>query len=597
MQSIIWGAVGSQRPYGRSIDHRQPPLTAEPIGPGPFEAHRSSPDRGDLRTNPARHNRTVGAVERRRLRLGRSTQEHPQAPGNPPSAVGTGAGGRRSGPIDPRLLRYTRGTRRYLVATVLLGGITAGLVVAQAWLIANVVARVVAGVVAGHEGRAQVGTLVVVLLMVILCRATVGWLGERMADRASASAKSDLRRALVERIARLGPSDIERERSGRLVVLATSGIDALDSYFARYLPQLFLAVMVPVTVIVVVLASDWISAVIIAVTVPLIPLFMALVGASTKARMQRQARLLERLAGHFLDLVSGLPTLKVFGRAKAQVAAVRDITDRYRTATMATLKVAFLSSLILELLATFSVALVAVAVGLRLLDGHLTFAPALFVLILAPEAYLPLRALGTNYHASAEGMKAAEDVFEVLERPLPTPGTRRDVPDPSRSVLRVDELDVCYPGRALPALRGVSLAVKPGEVVAIAGPSGCGKSTLLSVLLGLTPIDRGSVRVGEVDLADLDPDAWRAQLAWVPQHPHLFARSIAANIRLGRPDATNDQVQAAITDAGLVGVVARLPRGIETPLGHEGAGLSAGERQRVALARAFVPRRAPASPR
>ncbi len=330
--------------------------------------------------------------------------------------------------------------------TVVLGGVTAGLVLAQAWLIANTISDVVVH----HQGMAHVRTLVVLLAIVILARSVVAWLGERAAQRASATAKSDLRTALVERIVQLGPAGIDRERSGRLVVLSTSGIDALDSYFSRYLPQLFLAVIVPVTVIVVMLGADWISAVIIAVTVPLIPLFMALVGASTKVRMRRQARLLQRLAGHFLDVVAGLPTLKVFGRAKAQVAAVRDITNRYRTATMDTLKVAFLSSLILELLATFSVALVAVAVGLRLLGGHVNFATALFVLILAPEAYLPLRLLGTNYHASAEGMKAAEDVFDVLERPVPARGRRYDVPDPSTSPVRIDRLEVCYPDRALP---------------------------------------------------------------------------------------------------------------------------------------------------
>ncbi len=486
--------------------------------------------------------------------------------------------------MDPRLLHYARRTRRYLVLTIVLGGVTAALVLAQAWLIANTISDVVVH----HQRMAHVRTLVVLLAIVILGRALVAWLGERAAQRASATAKSDLRTALVERIVQLGPAGIDREHSGRLVVLSTSGIDALDSYFSRYLPQLFLAVIVPITVIVVMVGADWISSLIIAVTVPLIPLFMGLVGASTKVRMRRQARLLQRLAGHFLDVVAGLPTLKVFGRAKAQVAAVRDITNRYRTATMATLKVAFLSSLILELLATFSVALVAVAVGLRLLGGHVSFATALFVLILAPEAYLPLRLLGTNYHASAEGMKAAEDVFEVLDRPVPIRGGRRDVPDPSTSSLQVHQLEVRYPDRTLPALRDLSLSVEPGAVVAIAGPSGCGKSTLLGVLLGLVAASRGSVSVGGVDLADLDPDVWRSRVAWVPQRPHLFARSIADNVRLGRPDATDHEVRAAVADAGLDDVVAGLPDGLATVLGTEGAGLSAGERQRVALARAFL---------
>ncbi len=489
-----------------------------------------------------------------------------------------------SGPVDPRLLHYARGTRPYMVLTVVLGGVTAGLVLAQAWLIANTISDVVVH----YQGLAHVRTLMVLLGFVILARSLLAWLGERAAHRASASAKSDLRTALVEKIAQLGPAGIDRERSGGLVVLATSGIDALDSYFARYLPQLFLAVIVPVTVIIVVSGADWISAVIIAVTVPLIPIFLALVGASTKVRMRRQARLLQRLAGHFLDVVAGLPTLKVFGRAKAQVAAVRDITNRYRTATMATLKVAFLSALILELLATFSVALVAVAVGLRLLGGHVSFATALFVLILAPEAYLPLRLLGTNYHASAEGMKAAEDVFEVLERPEPRHGHRTDVRDPSASLLCIERLEVTYPGRTLPALHDVSFSVEPGEAVAIAGPSGCGKSSLMSVLLGLVPASRGRVTVDGIDLADFDPDAWRARVAWVPQRPHLFARSIAENVRLGRPDASDHDVRSAISDAGLDDVVARLPAGLATRLGTDGAGLSAGERQRVALARAFL---------
>jgi ATP-binding cassette, subfamily C, bacterial CydCD len=500
------------------------------------------------------------------------------------AARSAGRPGGLSRVVDPRLLRYTHRTRRFLFFTVGLGGVTAGLVLAQAWLIANTISDVLVR----HDGLTAVRMLVVLLAVVIVGRAVVAWLGELAANRASASAKSELRNALVDRIARLGPAGLDREQSGRLVMVATTGIDALDSYFARYVPQLFLAVIVPVTVVVVVSGADWISAMIIAVTIPLIPLFLSLVGASTKVRMARQARLLHRLAGHFLEVVAGLPTLKVFGRAKAQVEAVRAVTDQYRKATMATLKVAFLSSLILELLATVSVALVAVAVGLRLLGGHLSLATALFVLVLAPEAYLPLRLLGTNYHASAEGMQAIGDVVAVLERPVPAAGSRRDVPDPSTSALRVENLEVCYPGRMLPALSGLTLEIDPGEILAVAGPSGCGKSTLLSVLLGLAPPWTGSVRIGGVGLTELDPDAWRTQVAWVPQRTHLFARSIADNVRLGRPDATDEAVRTAITDAGLDEVVARLPDGAGTVLGSDGSGLSAGERQRVALARAFV---------
>jgi len=486
--------------------------------------------------------------------------------------------------LDRRLLAYARATRTFLFVSIGLGVLSALLIVAQAWLLANVVARAFLG------GRSleQLQTPLIALLLVVLARATVAWVAELAASRSSARAKSQLRAALLRRTAALGLEHSREQSTGALAVLATRGIDALDGYFSLYLPQLFLAVIVPIFVILVVLWNDWISAAIIACTIPLIPLFMALVGAATRERMDSQFRTLERLAGHFLDVVAGLPTLKVFGRAKAQAAAIREITERYRLAAIATLRITFLSSLILELVAMLSVALVAVAIGLRLMNGALDLRTALFALVLAPEAYLPLRQLGANYHASAEGMAAAEQVFAVLEAPEAPRGTRMSFPDPALAGLTVEGLRVSYPGRSEPALDGVSLTVGEGEVLALVGPSGCGKSTLLGVLLGLVTPELGSVCVGDVDLAEIDLDAWRARLAWVPQRPHLFKASIAQNVRLGRSGASTEEVWAAISAAGLTDAVRNLPEGLDTVLGDRGAGLSAGERQRVALARAFL---------
>jgi thiol reductant ABC exporter CydD subunit len=486
--------------------------------------------------------------------------------------------------LDQRLLRYAHATRAFLLVSVALGTLSALLILAQAWLLADVISRAFIG----GRSLAQLHGPLGALLLVVLARAAVAWAAELSASRSSARAKSQLRTALLERVPELGLDSARSQRTGELAVLATRGIDVLDGYFSLYLPQLLLAVIVPLLVIVAVLWDDWISAAIIVLTIPLIPIFMALVGAATQERMDSQMRTLEQLAGHFLDIVAGLPTLKVFGRAKAQTLAIREITERYRTSALATLRVTFLSSLILELVATVAVALVAVAIGLRLMNGELDLRSALFALVLAPEAFLPLRQLGANYHASAEGMAAATRVFAVLEAAPAPSGTSREIPDPALSALSIEGLTVSYEGREEPALEDLSIRVEAGETVALVGPSGCGKSTLLSVLLGLRTPDRGSVRVGAVELGDLELAAWRSQLAWVPQRPHLFSTTIAENVRIGRADATRAEIAAAIAQAGLSELVQGLPDGLETILGERGAGLSAGERQRLALARAFV---------
>ncbi|MER6351159.1 thiol reductant ABC exporter subunit CydD [Streptomyces sp. NPDC001634] len=483
-------------------------------------------------------------------------------------------------PIDPRLLRYARATRLFLVAVIGLGAVGAALVIAQAMLIAEVVV----GAFQHHYSVAELRTPLLLLVAVAVGRALVSWLTELAAHRASAAVKSELRGRLLERAGALGPGWLSGQRTGSLVALATRGVDALDDYFSRYLPQLGLAVVVPVAVLARIVTEDWVSAAIIVGTLPLIPLFMILIGWATRSQMDRQWRLLSRLSGHFLDVVAGLPTLKVFGRAKAQAESIKRITGEYRQATMRTLRIAFLSSFALELLATISVALVAVTIGMRLVHGDMDLYIGLVILVLAPEAYLPLRQVGAQYHAAAEGLSAAEEIFAVLQTPVPAPGTRR-VPD---GVIAFEGVTVRYPGRSSDAVSEASLTVEPGETVALVGPSGAGKSTLLNVLLGFVAPSEGSVRVGGVDLGSADLEEWRSRIAWVPQRPHLYAGTIAENVRLARPDADDKAVHRALADAGALEFVDALPAGAATVLGEDGAGLSAGQRQRLALARAFL---------
>jgi ATP-binding cassette, subfamily C, bacterial CydD len=489
--------------------------------------------------------------------------------------------------VDARLLRHARVGRPGLVAVVVLQLLGAGLILAQAGLLAHALA----GAARGTGAAALAGTLVA-LLAVVAGRSLTAGGAEAAALRAAAAVKSQLRRALARHTLRLGPAWLGRQRPGEIAALATRGLDGLDGYFARYLPQLVLAVAVPVAVIARVAAADWLSAVIIAGTLPLIPLFAVLVGWHTKAATRRQWRALATLAGHFLDVVEGLPTLKIFGRAKAQEQVIGEVTDSYRAATMSTLRVAFLSALVLELAAAVATALVAVEVGLRLLYGHMGYETALVVLLLTPEAYLPLRSISAQFHASMEGVTAASRVLDILETPAaaaPSRPVRGGAGVDLRAAeIRLAEVTVTFPGGRRPALRDVDLTIRPGERIVVTGPSGAGKSSLLALLLRFIEPAAGTVEAGGTGLPAIGVEAWRSQLAWVPQQPHFFPGSVADNIALGRRGTPPGEIRRAARLAGAAEFIEAWPAGYDTPVGEHALRLSSGQRQKIALARAFL---------
>ena len=492
-------------------------------------------------------------------------------------------------PLDPRLVRTTRAVRVHLAVTVVCGAALTGLILLQAALVAHAIAN--APLLDGGGTWADVGGVVALVGVVALARAALAYGAETAALRSAAAVKSQLRRRLVAHVTGAG-ADPATLNPGELATLTTRGLDALDDYVARYLPQLVLSVLVPVAVLVVVLDADWLTALIIALTLPLIPVFMALVGWQAQDYTRKQWHLLNRLGGHFLDAVEGLPTLAIFRRAKAEVALIRRTSEAHREATVRSLRIAFLSALVLELIATLSVALVAVQIGVRLLYGQLDLETALLVLILAPEAYLPLREVGARFHASMEGVAAAEQVFTVLERPGRVP---QDRPDPAAVPegpieLRFDDVRLTHPERTVAALDGVDLVVPAGRTLLLTGTSGAGKTTLLSVLLRFADADAGRITVNGTDLRDLPVEQWRRRIAWLPQRPYLFDASVADNVRLGVPDADDEAVARAVALAEATDVVAALPDGYATLLGERGTRLSAGQRQRIALARAFLRR-------
>lgn len=471
-------------------------------------------------------------------------------------------------PLDPRLVRRSRPVRRHLALSVLLGVVTAIAIIAQAWLIAEVVGR-------RFEGSPLLA-LPVAIGGCLLIRAGVRWAHTVAATRAASTVKAELRAEIIDDLVdprRLGP----RPSSARVMALLGPGLDAFDGYVGRYLPQVVLAGLVPGLVLVVIAIADPLSGLIVGVTLPLIVVFMILVGLLTRDRIDRRWRALERLGRHFSHVVDGLVVLKVFGRRQERL--LREVGDRHRRESARALRLAFLSSLVLEVFATLAVALVAVGIGLRIVHGDLGLATGLMVLLLAPEAFAPLRQLGAQFHDSTEGAEAAAEALSLLEHDRHT--GELAPPDQRAADLVLDGVVVRHEGRERPSLSLPYAQVRPGEFVAVTGPSGAGKSTLLSLLLGFERPTEGSVRIDGLDLADIDPVAWRRQIAWVRQVPGLVDGTVEQNVRLGDETATREELLAALRDAGADDLDPDRWIG-------ESAEVSAGERRRIAVARALL---------
>lgn len=476
-------------------------------------------------------------------------------------------------PLDPRLLRYAAAARSFLALGALLGVVQTACVVAFAWFASRAVVAVVDG-----RGPEALRDAAVGLAVAVVARSAVSWSLEAVAARTAAVVKSQLRLRVVRAVTERGHEWLARRNSARLATLVGPGLDALDEYFAKYLPQLILTALATPAIVVVMALNDWLSAVIVVVTLPLIPLFMVLIGWTTRAAQARQWDRLAGLASSFLDAVNGLSTLKVFGRERRQVARIGRLTDEYRSETMSVLRVSFLSGFALELAASLSVALVAVSIGIRLVDGSLGLPVALFVLLLTPEAYLPLRQVGAHFHAASDGVAAANDVFEVLDdADLADGPTAATASAPSARVAETDALVVdglSVDRGGAPALAATSFVAEVGRVTAVVGPSGVGKSTLLAALLG------GLTFSGSVAWRDAGSRPVGVDIAWSGQVPGLVSGTVAENVALGDSVELDDVLDALDTAGG---------RGIDPAvvLGAGGSGLSGGQAQRVALARAL----------
>jgi len=484
-----------------------------------------------------------------------------------------------------RLLALARSSNLALTLTIVLGFLGGLLTILQAWIFA----RIINDVFLNDLTRDSVLGLLAALVGVVVIKAGTVWGSEVASNLVAQRVKSDLRERLVTHLAALGPAYTQSERTGELALSAIEGVENLEAYYSQYLPQLVLAASIPLSVLLLVFPLDPLSGLVFALTAPLVPFFMILIGRSGEALTSRQFETLRRLSAHFYDVLQGLTTLKALNQSRSQAGVIGEVSERYRDVTMQVLRVTFLSALALEFLTTIATAIIAVEIGFRLLYRNMDFLPAFFILVLAPDFYLPLRLLGLRFHAGMNGVSAAKRIFEILDVPAPkrelSPRNTLHAP-----LLRIafSAVSYTYPDRASPAVNEVTFDIAPGQTTALVGASGAGKTTIANLLMRFIEPDTGSISIGNAPLSNIPADDWRRHIGWVPQNPYLFSDTIAANLRLAKPAAPESDLLRACERAGLLDFIRSLPDGLETPIGERGARLSGGQAQRLALARAFL---------
>ncbi len=487
---------------------------------------------------------------------------------------------------DNKLLAYTKPARGIIIFTVVLGLMGAMATIAQMSLLSSIVNAVFLL----HKGLTQVFLPLALLMSAILIRASLLWCREVTSQRTAIKLKASLRERVFAHLLQLGPAFSKGERTGEMVAVINEGVERLDPYVSRYLPQLGLSIFVPSLIIVVVLPVDWFSAILLLFTGPVIPLLMALVGNNTQKRTQAQWTTLSLMSAHFLDVMQGLTTLKLFGRSQAQKERIAYISDRFRDKTLQVLRYAFLSGAVLEFMTLTAIGVIATTLGVRLLNHTISFGSAFFILLLTPEFYRPLQELGAQRHAAMEGRASVKRLFEILETPLPTKAKlTTEKPIPAGPItIEITNLSYSYPMKETPALDGVNLKLSANTCTALVGRSGAGKSTLVNLLMRFMDATSGTISANGVPIAALSPDKWREYVALVPQRPYLFYGTVRENIRLARPQASDREVADAAALSGVIPFIDELPHGFDTQVGEQGMQLSAGQAQRIAIARAIL---------